>query len=315
MIYSAYPIHSFKLGSTNPLIPRNLWEISEPPKELYIQGKPAALNLLQRLPETGLALVGTRTPQSRSIIFLQNEVARLNRSGLILISGLARGIDTVAHWSAIKAGLPTIAILGAGLDIPYPRENSELKRAILEADGLLVSEFPLGTPAKNYHFLRRNRIIAGWSQATCVIEAGYRSGALNTARWARDQNRTCFAVPGYPGDPALSGNQTLLNRDHALCLWSAESLGAVWLNLATLSQRNPPLSLGLPDRFSLGSRDAHILEHQVATQTLEHGNIGINDLLDWAVSQNWKPDRFFSALESAIEENFLVNKGGRLEKK
>src|SRR4051812_39077234 len=109
-------------------IPAELWNTPHPPKELFIQGTPKAIELLECLPDRGLAVVGTRNPQTRSIGSLKKWILELEGSRLIILSGLARGIDTVAHGSALEAGLPTIAILGAGLDIDYPRQNQELRQ-------------------------------------------------------------------------------------------------------------------------------------------------------------------------------------------
>ncbi len=210
------------------------WQALYPkPSQLYVQGLPESFRLLDRLPHQGLAIVGSRKPQERSKQFTVNFVRGLKQSGLIILSGLASGIDAVAHETALEVELPTIAVIATGLNRQYPPENLQLKERILAEGGLVVSEYPLDTHAKPAYFLARNRIIAGWSLATCVIEAGFRSGALNTARWAREINRNCYAVPCFPQDPPLAGNQILLDRDHAEPLWNIHSLGSTWLPLAT----------------------------------------------------------------------------------
>jgi DNA processing protein len=226
-------IRSFTLHFNDDPLLNELWNITLPPQRLFIEGRPSALSLLQRLPEAGLAVVGSREPHEYSQRFLKREIHKLQSSSLIILSGLARGIDSIAHESALEAGLPTIGVIAAGLDIAYPRETLPLRRKILEAGGLIISEYPLSTPAYKPHFLQRNRLIAGWSKATWVVEAKRRSGSLNTARWARENQRTCLTLPCSPGDERFGGNEILLDRDHALAYWGIHSLGAIWLEFAT----------------------------------------------------------------------------------
>ncbi len=191
----------------------HLWNVPGPPSEIYVQGLPKAFELLKTLPTHGLAIVGTRRPQTRSIRHLHTVIQDLKGSPLIIVSGFAKGIDQHAHQYALDAGLPTIAVLAHGFDHCYPAEHLSLGQEILKAGGLLMTEFPPDEAPISKHFLRRNRLIAGWTQATWVVEASYRSGALNTARWARDQEKTCLTTPCFPGDVAFAGNQILLERD------------------------------------------------------------------------------------------------------
>ena len=309
-----YPIHILSKvlskntsGSLLPLFKETIWDIIQPPEELFIQGKETSLSLLDTLPDRGLAVVGTRNPQYRSTTLTKKILQDLSASKLIIISGLARGIDTTAHWAAMEAGLPTIAVLGSGLDLNYPAENQLLREKILQSGGLVVSEFPLGTPALPHHFLRRNRLIAGWSLATWVVEASARSGALNTARWAREMNRTCFAVPCFPNDPSLEGNQMLLDRDHALALWTSQSLGATWIELSTQTPKTTQKLLLHPRSEAL-VQFVHTLTHQKGGASLEEG-------LNWASTQNWKPEEFFDTVNWAIREKHLVNFCGTLVKR
>ena len=140
-----------------------------------------------------------------------------------MVSGLARGIDTAAHRGALDGGGRTLAVLGSGLDRPYPPENEGLAAAIAES-GAVVSEFPLGTAPYPANFPRRNRIIAGLSRAVVVVEAAERSGALVTARAALEEGRDVFAVPGHPSQPASAGCNQLI-RDGALLVRGGRGRG------------------------------------------------------------------------------------------
>lgn len=168
--------------------PRLLKEIADPPHLLYYQG------ILSEYQPT-VAVVGTRktTSYGREVArWLSSEIAKL---GICVVSGLALGIDAIAHQSALDVQGSTIAVLGSGLDLIYPQANSRLAHSIIRS-GALVSEFPLGTPAQKHHFPIRNRIIAGLSLGVVVIEGSNDSGSLITAKVALDYNREVLAVPG-----------------------------------------------------------------------------------------------------------------------
>lgn len=308
---NSFPIFRLSPNSPNEAIPLDLsdfWRISPAPQEIFVQCKKEALPLLSLLPERGLAIVGTRNPQAKTVAYVQKFVHHLKDSGLIIVSGLARGIDGIAHWSALQAQLPTVAILGAGLDQPYPKENTVLREKILGAGGILITEYPPGTPPRGYQFLERNRLIAGWSKATWVAEAGLRSGALSTAKWAREQNRITFALPCFPGDGFLGGNQTLLDRDHALAIWGTHSLGAAWLELATsnIPSRNPPQSPTEPlNRLAL-------LTEQIERLTYEKGGVTPGDLMSWAYKNGWNPSDFFLTLQKAKSQEAVQEQLGVL---
>ncbi len=186
----------------HPLYPPALLDIEDPPLVLYLLGAErflcAPANAMQR--ETSLAIVGSRnpTPQGRETTL---QFARaLRAEGLCIVSGLALGIDAAAHEGALTAAQETchpatVAVVGTGLDRVYPARHLELARRIA-ADGLLVSEYPLGTPPLAANFPRRNRIISGLSQGVLVVEAAPASGSLITARLAAEQGRDVFAIPG-----------------------------------------------------------------------------------------------------------------------
>lgn len=211
------------------------------PKQLFVQYESeSALSLLNRLPERGLAIVGPRNPSPRSESLLRSELSRLCGQNLIILSGFARGIDAIAHETALNIGLPTIAVLGAGLNVDYPFQNAELKKRILREGGLLISEFEMNTEPKNYHFPLRNRLIAHWSKALWVVEAQRKSGTLNTASWARDYDKDVYATPSFPGEIKNIGAQDLIDAKHAHPFWGVHSLGQSWFELSTI--REQPVS-------------------------------------------------------------------------
>lgn len=312
-----FPVHV--LDRPSPLLSPELWEIDRPPARIHVRGRPDALALLARLPERGLAVVGTRCPQQRSLAITERALRRVagapvfasGHSGLIILSGLALGIDARAHETALATGLPTIAILGCGIDRIYPPENARLARRILEHGGLLVSEFERDAAPVAFQFLMRNRLIATWSKATWVVEASVRSGALNTARWARDHGRACLATPGFPGDPALLGNQDLIDRHHALPFWDAHSLGSVWLELAELGLRRGRASRPTPEALSRNPRAAQ-LSGEVNRRTLAVGGVHVETLLEWTLAQGWSPMEFYEALQISLQGPSIQDRGGFL---
>ncbi len=187
--------------------PQLLRQIYAPPPVLYLQGD---LELL-RAPQ--LALVGTRRPSAGGRSITQQLAAELAHSGLAVSSGMARGIDSIGHRAVLAAGGKTVAVLGSGIDCIYPPEHLELSREIA-ARGALISEFPLGTSPTRSSFPQRNRVISGLSLGVLVVEAALRSGSLITARYAREQNREVFAVPGSIHNPMSQGCNRLI-RDGA----------------------------------------------------------------------------------------------------
>ncbi len=173
----------------NPEYPRLLKEIPDPPLVLYIRGDVEVLSQL------AVAMVGTRRPTVYGLQVARRLARDLAERQLVIISGLARGIDSAAHHGALEASGKTVAVLGSGIDVTYPRENKGLAEKIL-ASAALVSEFPLGTAPAPENFPIRNRIISGLSLGVIVVEAAEYSGSLITARLASEQNREVFAVPG-----------------------------------------------------------------------------------------------------------------------
>lgn len=177
------------LALDDPRYPGMLRQIHDPPAVLYARGR------LELLNTPAIAIVGSRnaSPQGRRDARSFGEA--LSGAGLTIVSGLALGIDTAAHRGGLARGGSSVALVGTGIDVCYPRDNKALAREI-EESGCLVSEFPLGMPPLPWNFLRRNRLISGVSLGVVVVEANLRSGSLVTARHALAQNREVFAVPG-----------------------------------------------------------------------------------------------------------------------
>jgi DNA processing protein len=200
--------------------PALLNKIYDPPLALYVKGDLAG----GRAP---VGIVGTRKPTDygvRSAVRLARELAE---SGLTVVSGLARGVDTLAHEAAVKSGGRTWAVLGSGLNVIYPGENKKLSDRILESGGALVSEFPIDTGPMPANFPRRNRIISGLSYAVVVVEGDFKSGSLITARAALEQGREVLALPG-PVDSVMSrGPNMLIKNGAALVEGAADIISAL----------------------------------------------------------------------------------------
>jgi DNA processing protein len=216
------------LTCEDPGYPARLKEIYDYPPVLYVRGSLPAGD------EPCLAIVGTRRPTIYGRQVAEEIVSDLARSGVTIISGLARGIDSVGHRAALDAGGKTVAVFGSGLDIVYPAENARLAQAIME-HGALVSEYPLGVKPKAENFPLRNRIMSGLSLGVLVVEAGERSGALITADQAVQQNREVFAVPGSILSPASQGTNRLIQEGAKLVRNYADILQE--LNLTIVVQQ------------------------------------------------------------------------------
>jgi DNA processing protein len=185
--------------------PKRLMEIDQPPPVLYVRG-----DLLPQ-DEFSVAIVGTRRVTAYGRQVAENVAGFLARNGLTVISGMARGVDAVAHKAALDAGGRTLAVLGNGVDRIYPPEHRKLAEMIMQ-NGALISDYPLGTPPDSLNFPARNRIISGLAQAVVIVEAGDRSGALITASFAADQGRDVFAVPGNVNAPQSVGTNRLIQQ-------------------------------------------------------------------------------------------------------
>jgi DNA processing protein len=185
--------------------PKQLLEISNPPALLY------AIGNLHWLNHPAIAMVGSRSATPQGEKNAEDFAQSLCEQGLCVVSGMALGIDGAAHRGALKANGATIAVVGTGLDIVYPARHRDLAHKIAER-GLIISEFPLGTPSKAQNFPRRNRVISGLSLGCLVVEANIDSGSLITARLATEQGREVFAIPGSIHSPVTKGCHQLIKQ-------------------------------------------------------------------------------------------------------
>lgn len=190
----------------DPLFPLQLKQIYDPPLALYVRGNAEILNV------PGIAVIGTRHPTPYGLGMAERLACDLSARGLIIISGMARGVDSAAHRGVVNAKARTIAVFGTGIDVIYPRENQRLSEQILAFGGALITEFPTGTFAAPQNFPIRNRIISGLSMGVLVIEAAEYSGTRVTARCALEQNRELFAVPGNVTNKNSWGPNTLIKQ-------------------------------------------------------------------------------------------------------
>lgn len=205
------------LTQQDPTYPNPLREIPQAPALLYLRGE------LLPSDEQSIAVVGTRGPTVYGRELTARLVPDLVAVGLTIVSGLARGVDTIAHRAALDAGGRTIAVLGCGLDVIYPAENRSLYSRI-PSSGAILSEYPLGTKPDAYNFPARNRIISGLTLGTVVIEAQRTSGALITADYALEQSREVFAFPGRATDPGSAGCNRLIREGRAKLVTSREDI-------------------------------------------------------------------------------------------
>ncbi|WP_089410278.1 DNA-processing protein DprA [Granulicella rosea] len=194
------------LTPSDAAYPDRLLEIYDPPAVLWIRGD---VPLLQR---AGIAVVGTRQPSPYGAGMAEMLSRDLTNRGIVILSGMARGVDTAAHKGAIEAGGKTVAVWGTGIDVIYPKENKKLAEQIVATGGTIVSEYPLGTFPAPQNFPIRNRILSGMSVGVLVIEAAEYSGTRITARCAMEQNRDVYAVPGNVTNKNAWGPNTLIKQ-------------------------------------------------------------------------------------------------------
>jgi len=198
--------------------PSSLREIPFPSFGIYVRGTLPQENQLK------IAIVGTRKATPTGKLTAHNFAEELARTGVVVVSGLAFGIDAAAHNGSLDAGGTTLAVLAHGLDEIYPRTHTQLGEKIIQNGGALISEYPLGSPSFPYRFLERNRIVSGLSQGVVVLEAPITSGSLATARFALEQNRDVFVVPGPVNHPNFVGSHALIRQGAELVTGTQEIL-------------------------------------------------------------------------------------------
>ncbi len=249
---SATAIGARFVGFSEPDYPELLRQTDGAPPLLCVKGDVALLN------RSAVGIVGARNASAAGRKFARQLAIDIGFMGHAIVSGLARGIDTAAHEASLDTG--TIAVLAGGLDVFYPPENEGLQQAIGER-GLLVTEMMPGTVPRAEHFPRRNRVISGLSRAVVIVEAAMRSGSLITARYANEQGREVFAVPGSPLDPRCEGCNRLI-RDGATLLLSSsdvlDRLNETWRPIQS-ALFEPDTPLIEPDADDASGRD-RILE-------------------------------------------------------
>jgi DNA processing protein len=234
--------------------PANLRTIYDPPPLLFVQG--------EFLPEdnTSIAIVGTRLPTPYGIALAEKFALEMAHRGITVISGLARGIDTSAHASAVRGHGRTIAVIGSGIDLLYPAENRGLAGKIAN-QGAVLSEFEMGTKPDAMNFPRRNRIVSGIALGTLVIETGVEGGAMITAAMALDQNREVFAIPSALADKRVSGTNRLIKEGKALLTESVEDIiTELGPRLQSLKQVSAPASEVQPDLTLFERRLADMID-------------------------------------------------------
>lgn len=272
--------------------PERLREIYDPPPVLWLRGDPRLLS------RPMLAVVGTRHPSPYGAGVAEMLARDLAARRLLILSGMARGIDTCAHKGALAARTPTVAIWGTGIDVVYPKENRKLAEDILATGGVIVSEMPMGTFPAPQNFPRRNRIISGLSIGVLVVEAGENSGTRVTARCAEDQNRDLFAVPGNVTSKNSWTPNTLIKQGAKLvATWED-----VWEDLpsqvriqleseAGIESKADPAASLLPDPV-LRPQEAMVLEVLRADQALQ-----IDEILELLDTQLTSSEVFTALFE------------------
>lgn len=246
---------------------RHLKELAHAPQSLYLLGK---------LPESrhpSVAIVGTRkpTPYGKGVTY---ELAEsLAKQGVVIVSGLAFGVDAIAHRAALDAGGTTIAVLANGLDAIYPAAHARLAKEIVEKGGAILSEYPPGVEARSFQFLARNRLVSGLADAVVVTEAAARSGTLSTVNHALDQNREVFAVPGNITSLLSVGPNRLLQQGAHPVLSVADILEVIAPQLVetqtTLALGETPLENHLIELLQSGINNGDHLQERSGTDTSE----------------------------------------------
>ncbi|MGB7290863.1 MAG: DNA-processing protein DprA [Thermodesulfobacteriota bacterium] len=285
----------FKLVSiTDKDYPKNLSKIYYPPSILYFHGE------IFPSDELALAVVGTRAADRYGRVVTETLSSELASMGITIVSGMARGIDSVAHAAALKSGGRTIAVLGSGLDVIYPPENKNLYNQISE-NGAVISEFPLGSEPDAVNFPKRNRIISGLSLGVLVIQASERSGSLITASFALEQNREVFAVPGNVASKLSRGTNALIKKGAKLVDSIEDILGEVD-SFRRLKPIESPVDISsILERLNGDGKRIF--------STITNEPIHIDDII---TQSGFEPHRVLSTLLSLELEGFITQLPGKM---
>lgn len=284
----------------DPLYPRLMRNVSDAPSAVTVLGDVA------RLSQKSVAIVGARNASAAGLRVAESLATGLAEAGIVVVSGLALGIDRAAHMAALYPGC-TVAALAGGIDTIYPPENKALRDDIA-ARGCLVTEAPLGTVPQGRHFPRRNRLIAGMSQGVVVVEGGLRSGTLITAKMALDYGRDIFAVPGSPLDPRSRGGNDLIRQGAIL----TETVDDILRNLADtvdISRAPPQTTRKAFDKAQLSlletSQQPDDDPRRRIASLLSNTPISVDDLVDKSQCSVSVVSSVLSALELDGEATFL----------
>ncbi len=284
------------VSHSDPMYPPLLSEIAQAPPYLFVKGDISALQRDQ------VAIVGSRSASKAGLANAHNMAADLVSRNFVVTSGLALGIDGHAHAGALGGLGQTVAVVGTGIDVVYPYRHKQLAKNIVENGGAIVSEFPLGTVARPQNFPRRNRIISGLSVGTLVIEAAVKSGSLITAKYALEQNREVFAIPGSVHSPLSRGCHTLIKQG-AVLVENAEDICA---ELEGFAAKTPAVG----DRdgtttLEISEEERHIFE------LLEYDPMSLETI---AAATGLAVNRLLSGLMSLEMSGYIYNENGHYTK-
>ena len=239
------------ISLSDPEYPARLKEIYDPPVVLFVKGS------VEVLAQPGIAMVGTRHPTPYGSGMAERLSTDLAARGLVIISGLARGVDTASHRGAVAAKGKTVAVLGTGIDVMYPKENTRLAEQIVALGGALITEFPVGTSPTPQNFPIRNRIISGMSAGVLVVEAAEYSGTRITSRCALEQNRDVYAVPGNVTNKNSWGPNTLIKQ--------GAKLVATWEDVWEELPADVQVALSSMQNESAGAETASLFPDEVTS--------------------------------------------------
>ncbi len=257
------------IASAEPNYPRGLAALEAPPPVISVIGNN---NVLKR---EMIAIVGARNASALGRKLTSRLAADLGAAGLVVVSGMARGIDTAAHEGSLASG--TCAVIAGGIDIVYPPENAALYERI-KTEGVIVSEMPLGQQSQARHFPRRNRIISGLARGVVVVEAAEGSGSLITANYALEQNREIFAVPGSPLDPRAKGTNRLI-REGAVLTEGADDVLGVLSPMLGGNFREPERAGGImPPSEELADAEANRIRAAIE-EALGPASVAVDELI------------------------------------